>query len=369
VVHFTSAHPASDTRILHKECRALAAAGFEVTLFAPGEADSHEEGVCIRAIPKATGRMKRALAGNWSLYRALRSVNADLFHFHDPELLPVGILLRAKGRRVIYDAHEHLANDVRGKPWIPAWMAGLLAPLVGALEHLAAKQMTHTVAATPTIAAGFRPRQVTVIHNYPDLGEIDSPTPSEEQYSARSPSGCYVGGVTDARFAREMMSAAADLAGRWPGFRLVVAGPSRGFDSELHRPGIDYRGVLGRSEVVDLLSEARFGIVLLRPTPNNVDGLPTKFFEYLAAGLPVVVTSSTRFIAAMAKDAACGIAVDGADPAELASAYEWLLDHPGEAYEMGQRGRAAVFASYTWASEAQRLVQLYERLLGLPPTC
>ena len=76
-------------------------------------------GVRIRPVPKATSRRDRMLRTAWQVYRAALDEKADLYHFHDPELLPIGMLLALRGRKVIYDAHEYLGETARTKRWIP----------------------------------------------------------------------------------------------------------------------------------------------------------------------------------------------------------------------------------------------------------
>lgn len=359
VVHFTTVHKPFDTRIFHKECRTLAAAGHDVTLIASGAPDEVVDGVRLEPIPATSGRLSRAVLGTYRLGRRLAALDADVYHFHDPELLVLASLLSWR-RRFVYDAHEWLSADLLSKPYLSPRRAKVMSKVAGVVEHVLARRMVHVVAATPTIAAQFPSDRVTVVHNYPDLDELGDGEVSIDEYSARPRVGGYVGGVTAERCGVEMYDAVASLVA--DGVGLVVAGP---FDDEVSphdRAGVTYRGVLDRPGVAAVLREVRFGVVLLRAAPNCVDALPTKFFEYAAAGLPVVVSRSTRYLAEIAERDGTGVVVDEEDPASIAQGMRWLLDHPAEAHAMGQRGARAVRERYNWSAEGRSLVGVYEAL-------
>src|SRR5215469_2066667 len=121
VVHMTSVHNALDNRIFRKECRSLAHAGFSVTAIAPSENDAVVDGVTIRAVPREPSRFARMTRTVWNIYREAIRQNADLYHFHDPELIPVGLLLRCARKSVIYDLHEDCPRDILAKDYLPSW--------------------------------------------------------------------------------------------------------------------------------------------------------------------------------------------------------------------------------------------------------
>src|SRR6516164_7076964 len=94
VVHLTSVHPPFDVRIFQKECKSIVRAGYDVTLIASHDRDETRDGIRLKAIPKQSGRFSRMTRGVWSAYREAVRQNADLYHFHDPELIPAGLLLQ-----------------------------------------------------------------------------------------------------------------------------------------------------------------------------------------------------------------------------------------------------------------------------------
>ena len=96
VCHITSVHPINDVRIFHKECKSLAAAGFNVTLIACGDnyLETYNEGVkqIVLNIP-VKNRVERMISRSNAIYIKALELDADIYHFHDPELLNIGLKL------------------------------------------------------------------------------------------------------------------------------------------------------------------------------------------------------------------------------------------------------------------------------------
>ena len=134
VCHMTSAHEEEDIRIFRKECVSLAEAGYDVYLVERG--DSYDKnGVHIVGVGEIpTSRLKRMTEGAKMVYQAARALDADIYHFHDPELLPYGLKLKKAGKKVIFDSHEMYTEQIREKPYLPHWFARLLSHAYGKYE-------------------------------------------------------------------------------------------------------------------------------------------------------------------------------------------------------------------------------------------
>jgi len=362
VVHLTSCHYAMDARILYKECKALAKAGHDVTLVARHERDETIDGVKVKALRTPKGRLKRWTAMIWRVYREAARQNADLYHFHDPELIPVGVWLSLRGQRVIYDAHEDFPNTFPYKSYLPACARKLLGWLAGQVEMIAVPRFAGVVAATPTIAKRFYSQNANtvVVRNFPVLEEF-ARRPGLG-WDERPPLIVYVGSMFQERGFREAIAATSLLPAQLNA-RLAFAGP---FTPELREeiiglPGserAELLGILGRNEVATLLGRARVGLVLLHPVPNFVNALPVKLFEYMCAGVPVIASDFPLW-REIVEGCGCGLLVDPLDRKDIARALEYLLTHSEKAQEMGARGRAAVEARYNWNSEERQLLALY----------
>jgi glycosyltransferase involved in cell wall biosynthesis len=364
VVHMTSAHDATDTRIFAKECRTLAAVGFDVHLVAPNAGNETNHGVRIHAVapPHSADRSARMSRTVFDVHRLARGLEADLYHFHDPELMPAGLLLARSGVPVVYDAHEDLAATVLDKAWIRKRLRRPLARLIADVEPSAANRLAAVVAATPAIAAGFSGCrcEVVTVNNFPELGEFRH---VERSDAGQEPAVCFVGAITAIRGIEVMVEAVAKtdarllLAGEFESQRLAdrlraVPGWSR----------VEYVGPVGRAEVAEVFARASAGVVVFAPLANHIRAQPTKLFEYMSAGLPVVASNFPLW-RDIVEGADCGICVDPLDGEALARAIRWLVAHPEEARDLGENGRRAVADTYNWAHEGLKLTALYKRLL------
>ena len=367
-VHLTSVHRPFDSRIFHKECRTLLAAGFDVALVAAHDRDEMVDGVHVVPIPKVGRRLARFWRSGWDVLRRATELDGDVYHFHDPELIPVGLVLRLRGKRVIYDVHEDLPRDVLDKAWIPAWLRRVVAAAAGGVEAVAVRCLDAVVWANPEVPRRFPSRSTVRVRNLPVVGELSQE--GARPYRSRPYEAVYVGGLTASRGAREMVEAMADLP---PGrdAALVLAGefePPELAARLADLAGWEHVSAVGwqdRAGVARVLSRARVGLVTLHPTPAYPWAYPVKLFEYMAAGLPVVASDFPVW-RRVVEGAGCGLLVDPMDPAAIAKAIDWIFAHPDEAEAMGRRGKEAVLTHYNWEAEGRILVALYRRLLGAP---
>ncbi|MCY4364084.1 MAG: glycosyltransferase family 4 protein [Gammaproteobacteria bacterium] len=367
IAHITTVHPRGDTRIRVRELASIADAGPEpVVLFVQdGNGDAIEAGGSIRILdtgPVPGGRLARMTQGVWRMWRAVRSLQPRLAHFHDPELIPLGLLLKCFGHRVVYDVHEDLPRQVLTKYWLPGFLRRPVSWIVSAIEWLAARVLDSIVPATPKIAERFPPRKTTTIQNFPILDELVEG--KVIPYPERPAQFAYIGGLTRERGACEMVNALNHIQTS----RLCLAGAFQPADlqTELEAlPGwqrVVFAGWANRIQVAEILGNARAGLVVLHPTRRYPDAYPTKMFEYMSVGLPVIVSDFPLW-RRIVDDAGCGLLVDPLDPQAIADAMQWILDHPAQAEAMGRRGREAVENNYNWETEARKLAALYNKLL------
>lgn len=365
ICHLTSVHPSFDIRIFHKECKTLSQAGHQVVLIAPHDREEEVEGVRIRALPKAKNRLERMTQTQLQLYKEARMQDADIFHFHDLELLPVGLFLKLRGKRVIYDVHEDYSQALLSREWIPPWLRRLVAQMVACGEWLAAKFLDGVVAATPHIARRFPTIKTITVQNFPFLGQ-SSRNPAIP-YQQREKIVAYVGVVSALRGAKEMVEAMMLLPQRLNA-RLRIAGifSPVGLENEARRlPGwgrVDFLGWQRHEESMAMLGEARMGLVLFHPVPNHTEAQPNKLFEYMSVGIPVIASDFPLWREVIQGEE-CGLLVNPLDPKEIAEAIRWVLEHGTEAEVMGKRGQKAIRECYSWEGEAPKLLAFYKNIL------
>lgn len=367
VAILSSVHPPFDTRIFQKQARALAAGGYDVTLVVPHARDETVDGVKLRALPPAGSRVRRMLAAPPRVLREALRLRADVYHFHDPELIPVGLALKALGKRVIYDVHEDVPKSILAKTYLPPAAVRPLAATSRVVEQRASRAFDLVVLARDDIEESFREHPRTLlIRNYPSRAafpEVVRVDRGDGDFLV-----AYSGGLTAGRGASQMLDALARVPDRCRA-RLVIFGKfgPASLEAEMRAHSafakVDYRGWVPYETLPAQLVRADAGIVCFQPEPNNVNAGPTKLFEYMACGLPVVASSFPLWREVI-EGHDCGICVDPTDPDAIADAITRLADDPAGRRAMGENGRRAVLEVYNWEAEAERLLAAYDRLLA-----
>lgn len=361
-------HSTFDTRIFHKQARTLVQAGYDVTLIAQHDKDEIVNGVNIIALPKPRSRFRRFFGLAWQAFRLALHQRADVYHFHDPELLLIGILLKIfTHAKVIYDVHENYRQIIRLKYWIPKPIRGLVADLVGYVEVIGGSIFDAIITVNEFIKARFPSDKVVIIKNYPllDIEKNDSGTVP----SCLDVNLIYVGGLNRGRGIYEMIKTMAYLDRR-QNVRLRLLGRFDELD-ELDTdkkirtlPGFKQTELIGwvpHPKVYDYLHTSHIGLLCLHPVGGYPLSLPVKLFEYMAAGLPVIASEFPLW-KEIIEGNRCGLTVDPLNPRGIAKAIEYLIEHPELRQEMGANGRQAVQEKYNWEQESKKLLNLYTRL-------
>ncbi len=368
----SSVHQALDNRVFYREARTLAGAGYDVTLVAVHDRDEERDGMHIRALPRVA-RSRRPLLWQ-ALARLAVESGADVFHIHDPELLLLTPYLRRKtGRPTIYDIHEANADFIAVKDYLPAPIRRPLSTTFRLLEPRLARGESGLIFADDAIAADFStfPGPKATLFNFPGDDLIRQGAPVEPT-GERQPVILYLGGLERNRGSALMIEAFAQVAARLPAARLLIVGHFMPPELEAEvRAAAAARGIgeavemTGRvpfAAIGDFLRRAAVGWVPWQPVAKNRKNIPTKLFEYMAFGLPVVSSDlpSTR---PFVTDGENGRLVAAGDPAAHAAALLELLTDAPKAARMGQAGQRLVATQFNWAAMEGRLLGLYEAVL------
>lgn len=363
VAHLTSVHTRYDTRIFVKICRSLARKNYRVFLLvADGLGDDFNSGVEFRDVGKTKSRLGRMIFAPHRLFKEAVVLDAEIYHIHDPELIPLGLKLKRLGKKVIYDSHEDLPMQILGKPYLNAVFKRVLSVLSAWYEGWALGKFDGVISATPHIQKKFTDAGIEsiTVNNYPVLDEL---VDDQESVQVKKNQICYVGGISQIRGIREIVLATG-ISRR---VRLQLAGrfSEANFERDCHSMPewrfVDQLGFLNRSGIRETLGRSFAGLVTLHPVINYVDALPVKMFEYMAAGIPVIASRFPLW-REIIEEANCGICVDPLSPAEISEAIDYLMDNPHISQQMGRNGRLAVEKLYNWDVEEKKLLGFYERI-------
>lgn len=361
ICHLSNVHPLNDNRIFYKECQSLAKAGYDVSVIIVHDRDETIDGVKVIGLAKTANRFQRFFISTFNLLRYALKQKARVYHFHDPELIPVGIVLKLFGKKVIYDVHENLPQQVLNKNWLgPMWLRRAVSLGVIAAEKLCKLVFDAIIVARPDIAKHWGPSKVTVVMNSASLAMIDSAPPAEVEKG--KPVVIYAGGLTRIRGIKELVEAMEIVGGK---AELWLLGPwyDKGFHAECEKMAgwkhVKYFGYKTVEEVFGLMKKSDIGIITFLPGPNHLTTIPTKPFEYMACGLPVIM-SNFEYWHTIFDDTVTY--VDPASSEEIAEKIILLLEDNDLASKLGEAGREFVERKYSWEAEREKLFDVYKKL-------
>lgn len=360
ICHVTSVHPYSDGRIFRKECCSLKKK-YDVCLIAPNVEDQTIDGINVFGVNLPKSRIKRILSLD-TVYKKMMEVDADVYHFHDPELLSVGDKAKCAGKKVIFDSHEDVPLQISEKEWIPKPFRRLMSSLYRRYEEDKLKHFDAVVSVTPSIVERLRAcnRNTYQITNYPILKDFED-NRSWQNYI------CFTGGVSPQWMHDNIIQGIENID-----VKYVVAGMVEGnyLDRLSVLPAwnkVEYRGIVKPNDVSEIQQGSFAGMALNDYVANvgyKLGSLGnTKLFEYMMSGIPVIATDFILWKEIIEKYE-CGICINPQDVDAIRDAIIYLKNNPEEAKRMGDNGRKAVQEQYNWSSQENFLFDMYDKVLN-----
>lgn len=364
---------AHDTRVL-REATALAAAGHRVTVVhlpPPGTALDRKGlpfGLVPATLPRGRRRLPHAARLGTEATRLSRQAVAsrpDVVHAHDAAMLLPGLrAARASGAKLVYDSHE-LATGV-------PYRRGAWGAVVAASERLGVPRADAVLTVSDGIATRLSERYATrrpptVIRNLPDLpppGTVPAPDLRHQLGVGAAPLVLHQGAVAPGRGCETLLRALCLL----PDAHLLFLGAEGAYAEHLRELAAEWgltprTHLLGPAPPQALLShtaQADVGVSLLEDScENHRLALPNKLFEYVAAGLPVVVADLPE-AGRLVRERRIGWCADPAQPESVAAALREALARRDDE-ELGRHLRQAA-EELNWGLEKQRLLAVYDEL-------
>ena len=360
VCHLTSAHPRYDTRIFLKECTSLAENGHEVHLIvADDKKDELTNNVFIHDVgKKSKGRLNRFLQTTKKVYKKAIDLDADLYHFHDPELLIYAYFLKLKGKKVIYDIHEDLPRQLLSKPYLNYFSKIILSFLIEKIENFCASKFDFLFTATPFIRDRFLKINFNTIdiNNYPILSEL-----FEEKKVDKKNQVCFIGGISKIRGIENLVRACENIDGK-----LILAGKFNNTDLERKVKSlkgwknVDFRGFVNRKQAKQIMAESKAGVVTFLPEPNHLNSQPNKMFEYMSASLPVICSNFPLWKSIIEVNNS-GKCIDPDSVSDLSACINQFLKDES-LLSMGTTARKTVVSLYNWEVEEIKMSNKYQIL-------
>lgn len=365
ICHITTAHNRYDVRIFEKECTSLARCGYDVTLLvADNKEDEERNNVHIRSAHlDVKSRLQRMTVATKRVYKMACALDADVYHFHDPEFIPYGVKLIKRGKKVVFDSHENFVEAITDKHYIPVMFRELLQKIFKRYQKRNCKKFSAIVSVDPEICALYEQinEKIYMIPNFPIYKE------TEEQVKREANVIAFAGGISEQWNHKTVVAAITDL----PQVKYNFCGAVEGeYLDELKMMGnagqINYLGRVSHKEAMNVLRSASMGVALCSYSKNSngVKGTlgNTKLFEMMMSGLPIICTDFEIWKGIL-EEYRFGICVNPYDADAVREAIAHLISSPQERLEMSEAGKLAVKEKYNWGTCEKNLKRVYFDLL------
>lgn len=370
ICHFSSVHHINDTRVLYRECVWLAKE-YDVNLIAIGRFSGERDNVNIIGIPKPASRLKRIFGTTYQVYKKAKLLNADLYHFHDPELIPFALLLKWSGKKVIYDIHENITESLKDKKWL--MFKGFFTWLYLRFDALAARHFTLLLAEESYIKVYKRrypQKETTLMRNYAPSALLKPFVQLNRAVSGNTVNLFYMGSIDSLYCCKEMLEAVYLLNKQGIDARITMVGwiepntqqqiNSLPFMSDI-ADKVTMTGYMEIEQGYELSKTFNIGLSFVSDNLNVSQSLPRKMYEYMHIGLPVV-SSGHLLYKQLVESYGLGICVTNNTAIEISKAIRQLMESGEHLNSLAENNVSAAAAHFNWETEYARLKQVYQQL-------
>lgn len=373
VCHFSSVHSIHDTRVFERECASIAN-DFSVTLIGIGKFSGIKKDVNIIGVKKPNKPWLRFFSTIWIVFAKAVHQNADIYHIHDAEMIPFGLVLSFAGKKVVYDIHENTKTDILLKHWIPNYQKKIIATIYDWCLKSAAKHMHFipVIWRKKDITAFYcKPNQYTIVQNFADHKQL-KPYCVTNRAAITQNNLFYIGMLKDMYYNIYQL------------FDAMLILKQQGINTHLHCVGyfgiginnnfndyprwleikdsITFYGKLNINEAYAISANCKIGICLKNQPEEMVLSHERKLFEYMAIGLPYISCNQTIY-QDISERFNAGITTNLTHANDFAIAIKSLLLNPELLNEMALNATNAVQQGINWESEYKKLKSLYEKLV------
>ncbi len=367
VCQFTIIHRLEDERIFHKECKSLAKQ-MDVTLVSTSDETKEHQGIHVVGIGYPKGAWKR-FKKIFSVIPLLVKQKADIYHFHDPELIFTGYILKKfYGKKVVYDVHEHYTMKFLGRDF--GKMSLIKKPMIKIwtwLESYIGNRMDMAVAADSVTVQQFSKTKSIVIGNFPPLSFVNGIEPKGVVEKDEEFRVVYVGAIHEMRGLRKSVEAIEKV--KYKNIKLHIIGDckfpelTRLFQSSER---VVFHGRIPWEKLNLELKKCHVGLALLQPIPGflyypgeNI----VKLFEYAGMGIPYLISNFPRLTNFVNKNGG-GLLVDPTDTDAIARAIERLYEDNELYQRLSREGIAMVKNQFNWDLQEEKLINAYQEILS-----
>jgi glycosyltransferase involved in cell wall biosynthesis len=386
---------------VEKEIAALSLAGHKVTVLtrlisdeAPLKEDLPWENVTVVRVPirdakgspsKIINRL-RMIEPTWirPLAEFVEKEKPDILHIHDLLLVPTALQIGSQfGLPIVADLHENMPAAMRAYRANASFKVKLISSVIYYNyqvmrwhEARYLKRCVRVIVVVPEAAErlydyGLSKDQIVVVSNTEDettfpFEQVDPII--QEEYEAFW-TVTYIGSINPHRGLDTTLRAVSLIGNQISDIRLLIVG-ARAQDK---RQILSMASDLGIEDIIDIICWQPFQkinsyimasdicLVPHNDFEHTQTTVPHKLFQYMICGKPVLV-SDCKPLARIVEETRSGLIFEANNEKSLANKLLFMRKHPELLIEMGLNGQQAALGKYAWRNDAERLIEIYERL-------
>ena len=370
ICHITSMHEFTDDRIFERAAKGLKSLNNKVLLIAPYEGNAEVEGIEIIGLRKRNG-ISRRIFSSFEAYRKASKVNADIFHFHDPDLMPWMFFLSISGKKVVNDVHENYESRLYKIP-LPGFLKNLSAKIYRVLENLFGRTYSGLTVVTESMKDLFKnvKKPIAITGNVVYLDRLKNILFNSGKENNLT---IYTSGTNSpSRNCIKTIEALPMILEEVPDVQLKFVGRyyPNDYDNILREKAAELgveknviiEGMIPWEENFNRTALAHIGCVFYEDNLNNRITLPNRLFEYMFCGVAVLGEDFPE-VRKVLNETGAGLTVNSSDPDSIAKNAIYMLKNPSLMIEMGQKGRKAVLEKYNYENSLSELMDFYNKII------
>ena len=262
-----------DPLIIGRQGKLLVNAGYKVTyIVSDSKPDEVRDNINIVSTGfEPPNRLARMVKTRFYLANKLKDISADIFQISEPELLPLAVKLKKKGKIVVYNMREYYPDMMLSKSYLPKVTRKLISVLLEKYMSKSLKRMDAVFSVTPScvdiVKNKWNCKHSYLLTNYPVV-DVDI-TLSFEDYKKRGDVLCYIGNIY--RCSRQEIT--FDALQKIPQLKYLLAGKLNGYMcGELERhpywKNVEFIDGFSANELKNILRRGTIGNTI-RVFPKN----------------------------------------------------------------------------------------------------
>ncbi len=369
IVVLTTVHQYSDPRIFFKEIPSIKNKYPNLVYIAKHKNNTVfvENEITIDPLPISKSRFERFFKLQYLSYNKIKKHKPDVIHFHDPELMILMWFVKKRFKcKVIFDIHESIAYSFNRRKWIPNILKPVLPWLYNLVESFFIKDLDVKIIVLELFKELYG-TEAKVIMNYPLLSSNQN---IKKEFNDKI-NFVYVGVIMRERGFPKILQIFLTLAERYNNvhFNLIGKIDTKDLEEEITsfirnnnlNNNITLHGVLHIKDVYTILEKSHLGFALLEPNNSFFNALATKIFDYMANGVPYIVSDFSIY-QKYTNENHTGITVDYHNENEIIEKIETLLNNRTQLMKMSNNGIKNVYELWNWENEAEKLLLIYDNL-------